>query len=100
MSSARKENISFSEEIDKLRSEILNLGNYKDELDAKNEKEISVYKEEISALKTQLKIKESTYDKLSNENGKTISNLRKRVKKLEDALEKESNRKGLFTRFK
>lgn len=55
MSSARKENISFSEEIDKLRSEILNLGNYKDELDAKNEKEISVYKEEISALKNSIK---------------------------------------------
>jgi hypothetical protein len=57
------------------------------------------YKEELSSLRTQLKLKESSYDKLSNESSKTISDLRKEVSKLEDALEKESN-KGLFNRFK
>lgn len=68
-------------------------------MDAKSKKEIDSYKEEISALKTQLKIKESSYDKLSNESGKTISDLRKQVSKLEESLEKQSN-KGLFNRFK
>ena len=64
-----------------------------------SQKEINGYKSEISELKTQLKVKESSYDKLSNENGKTISDLRKQVAKLEEKLEKESN-KGLFNRFK
>ncbi len=99
LSDARKENISLSDEVDKLRSEIIDLGNYKEEVDAQSKKEIEGYKNEISELKTQLKVKESSYDKLSNENGKTISDLRKQVAKLEEKLEKESN-KGLFNRFK
>ena len=99
LSDARKENISLSEEVDKLRAEIIDLGNYKDEVDAQSKKEIDGYKQEISDLKTKLKVKESSYDKLSNENSKTISDLRKQVTKLEEKLEKESN-KGLFNRFK
>ena len=99
LSDARKENISLSDEVDKLRAEIIDLGNYKEEVDAQNKKEIDGYKEEISSLKTQLKVKESSYDKLSNESGKTIADLRKQVAKLEQSLEKESS-KGLFNRFK
>ena len=64
-----------------------------------NKENISSYKEESSSLTTQLKVKESTYDKSSNETNKTISDLRKQVTKLEEKLEKESN-KGLFNRFK
>ena len=64
-----------------------------------NKKEISGYKDEISSLKTQLKLKESSYDKLSNESKKTISDLHNQVKKLEDELEKQSN-KGLFNRLR
>ena len=91
--------LDLSEEVDKLRAEIIEFGNYKEEVDAQSQKEINGYKSEISELKTQLKVKESSYDKLSNENGKTISDLRKQVAKLEEKLEKESN-KGLFNRFK
>jgi len=99
LSSARKENIEVSEEVDKLRAEIIDLGNYKDEVDDKYKKEIEGYKEEISSLSTQLKLKESSYDKLSNDSKKTIADLNNQIKKLEDDLEKESN-KGLFNRFK
>ena len=99
LSSARKENISLSEEVDKLRSELIDLGNYKDEVDTQNKKEIEGYKSEISSLTTQLKLKESSYDKLSNDSKRAISDLNKQIKDLEEALEKESN-KGLFNRFK
>ena len=99
LSDARKENISLSEEVDKLRAEIIEFGNYKEEVDAQNKKEIDGYKEEISSLKTQLKIKESSYDKLSNESSKTIADLRKQVTKLEESAEKASG-KGLLNRFR
>ena len=99
LSESRKENISLSEEVDKLRAEIIEFGNYKEEVEAQIKKEVDGYKEEISDLRTKLKVKESSYDKLSNETSKTISDLRKQVAKLEEKLEKESN-KGLFNRFK
>jgi DNA repair exonuclease SbcCD ATPase subunit len=99
LADSRKENVALSEEVDQLRAELIELGNYKEEVDNKNKKEIEGYKEEISSLKTQLKLKESSYDKLSNDSSKTISDLRKQVSKLEEDLEKESN-KGLFNRFK
>ena len=99
LSEARKENISLSEEVDKLRAELIDLGNYKEEVDNQNKKEISEYKDEISSLKTQLKLKESSYDKLSNESKKTITDLHNQIAKLEEELEKQSN-KGLFNRFK
>ena len=99
LASTRKENIDLSEEVDKLRSELIELGNYKDEVDTQNKEEIQGYKSEISSLTTQLKLKESSYDKLSNESKSTIADLNKHIVKLEDELEKQSN-KGLFNRFK
>ncbi|MBR3112897.1 MAG: acyltransferase [Methanobrevibacter sp.] len=99
LASTRKENIDLSEEVDKLRSELIELGNYKDEVDTQNKEEIQGYKSEISSLTTQLKLKESSYDKLSNESKSTIADLNKQIVKLEDELEKQSN-KGLFNRFK
>lgn len=99
LSESRKENIALSEDVDKLRAEIIEIGNYKEEVDTKFKKEISGYKEEISTLRTQLKVKESSYDKLSNESNKTISDLRKQVSKLEEQAEK-SSKGGLFNRFK
>ena len=99
LAEARKENIETSEEVDKLRAELIEVGNYKEEVDAQNKKEIEGYKEEISSIRTQLKVKESSYDKLSNESSKTISDLRKQVAKLEEELENKSN-KGLFNRLR
>jgi chromosome segregation ATPase len=99
LSDARKENISLSDEVDKLRAEIIEFGNYKEEVEAQSKKEVDGFKSEISDLRTKLKVKESSYDKLSNDTNKTISDLRKQVTKLEEKLEKESN-KGLFNRFK
>ena len=99
LADSRKENIELSEEIDKLRAEIIEFGNYKEEVEAQSKKEVDGYKEEISTLRTQLKVKESSYDKLSNESSKTISDLRKQVAKLEEINEKESS-KGFFDRFK
>ena len=63
-----------------------------------DKKEITKYKEEFLLLQ-QLKLKESSYDKLSNDSKNTIADLNNQIKKLEDDLEKESN-KGLFNRFK
>ena len=97
--SLKDENNGLNSEIAELRKDLIEIGNYKEEVDKQNKDAISKYKEEISSLKTQLKVKESSYDKLSNENNKTITDLRKQVKKLEEQLEKESN-KGLFNRFK
>ena len=59
LSDSRKENIDLSEEVDKLRAELIELGNYKDEVDTNMKQEMDQYKEEISSLKTQLKVKES-----------------------------------------
>ncbi len=99
LADARKENIEASEEVDKLRAELIEVGNYKDEVDKQYKKEIEGYKEEISSLSTQLKVKESSYDKLSNESKSKISSLNNTVKRLEDELEKQSN-KGLFNRLR
>ena len=67
LADSRKENIELSEEVDKLRAELIELGNYKEEVDKDNKKQMDEYKEEVSSLRTQLKLKESSYDKLSNE---------------------------------
>jgi chromosome segregation ATPase len=99
LADSRKENINLSDEVDKLRAEIIEFGNYKEEVETQSKKEVQGLNDELSDLRTQLKIKESSYDKLSNESGKTIADLRKQVEKLEEKLEKESN-KGLFNRFK
>lgn len=96
---AKKDNTGLSNEIKTLRDEIIELGNYKEEVNQQVKKEIEGYKEEISSLTTQLRLKESNYDKLSNESSKTISSLKKQIAKLEEDLEKESN-KGLFNRFR
>ena len=99
LSGSKDKNSQLQDEIDDLRKDLIEIGDYKEEVDKQNNKTISKYKEEVSSLRTQLKVKESSYDKLSNESNKTISDLRKQIAKLEDALEKESN-KGLFKRFK
>lgn len=99
LEAAKKENTSLSDEVKTLRNELIEIGNYKDEVDSQNKKEIDGYKEEISSLKNQLRLKESSFDKLSNESNKAIADLKNQVAELEEALEKESN-KGLLSRFK
>ncbi|MBQ6511744.1 MAG: acyltransferase [Methanobrevibacter sp.] len=93
------ENKKLNDEVIDLRNDLIEIGDYKDEVDKKNNHTIAKLKEENSSLTSQLKIKESSYDKLSNDSNKTISDLKKQIAKLEEALEKESN-KGLFNRFK
>ena len=96
---SKEENKKLNNEVMDLRNDLIEIGDYKEEVDLKNKQTINQYKEENSSLKSQLKIKESSYDKLANDTNRTISDLRKQVAKLEEALEKESN-KGLFNRFK
>ena len=99
LDSSKDKNSQLQDEVDDLRKDLIEIGDYKDEVDRQNNQTISKYEEEVSSLKTQLKVKESSYDKLSNESNKAISDLRKQVAKLEEALEEKSN-KGLFKRFK
>lgn len=95
----KEENANLSNEVNDLRQKLIEIGDYKEEVDAKTKATISKLEDENASLKTDLKIKQSSYDKLSNDSNKTISDLRKEVARLEEALEKESN-KGLFNRFK
>ncbi|MDO5859315.1 hypothetical protein [Methanobrevibacter sp.] len=99
LNKSKDENNKLSDEIIDLRNDLIEIGDYKEEVDRKNKHTIAKLKEENSLISAQLKAKESSYDKLANESNKTISDLRKQIAKLEEALEKESN-KGLFNRFK
>lgn len=96
---AKEENSNLTSELNDLRQQLIEIGNYKDEVDAQTKEKISNLESEVSSLRTDLKVKQSSYDKLSNDSQKTIADLRKEVARLEEALEKESN-KGLFNRFK
>ena len=99
LNKSKEENKKLTDEVIDLRNDLIEIGDYKDEVDKKNNHTIAKLNEEISSLNSQLKIKESSYDKLSNESNKTIADLRKKVTKLEESLEEKSN-KGLFNRFK
>ena len=78
-------------EVDKLKEQNKTLKQRIEELN----NDIDSLKDENNGLNSEI----AEFDKLSNENSKTITDLRKQVKKLEEQLEKESN-KGLFNRFK
>ena len=99
MDKLKEENANLSNEVNDLRQNLIEIGDYKEEVDAQTKDKISNLESEVSSLRTDLKIKQSSYDKLANDSQKTISDLRKEVTRLEEALEKESN-KGLFNRFK
>ena len=96
---SKKENDKLRAEVDDLRKKLIEMGDYKEEVDEKSKKSIDKLKDEIVSLKSELKIKQSNYDKLSNENQKTISDLRNQIDKLKQDAEKQS-KGGLFNRFK
>ena len=75
------------------------ISDLKDELNSKDIHEVDKLKEQNETLKQRIEELNNDIDSLKDENNKTIADLRKQVKKLEEQLEKESN-KGLFNRFK
>lgn len=79
-------------EIDDLRKQVIEMGNYKEEVDAKVKGEMNKLNEEIKSLTAELKGKQSSYDKLHNDSQKTIDDLKGQVSKLKKTLEKQANR--------
>ncbi|WP_400247129.1 acyltransferase [Methanobrevibacter smithii] len=82
----------FKSEIDDLRKQVIEMGNYKEEVDAKVKGEMNKLNEEIKSLTAELKGKQSSYDKLYNDSQKTIDDLKGQVSKLKKTLEKQANR--------
>ena len=82
----------LKDEIDSLRKQVIEMGNYKDEVDAKVKSEMNKLNEEIKSLTAELKGKQSSYDKLHNDSQKTIDDLKGQVSKLKKTLEKQANR--------
>ena len=96
----KKENDKLKAEIDDLRKKLIEMGDYKEEVDEKAQKSIDKLKEEIVSLKSELKIKQSNYDKLSNESQKSITDLRNQIDKLKKDAENQSSKGGFLNRFK
>ena len=96
----KKQNEELKAEVDDLRKKLIEMGNYKEEVDENAKKSIDKLKEEMVSLKSELKIKQSNYDKLSNESQKTIADLRNQIDKLKSDSEKQSAKGGFFDRFK
>ena len=96
----KKQNEELRAEVDDLRKKLIEMGNYKEEVDENAKKSIDKLKEEMVSLKSELKIKQSNYDKLSNESQKTIADLRNQIEKLKNDSEKKSEKGGFFDRFK
>ena len=96
----KKQNEELTAEVDDLRKKLIEMGDYKEEVDENAKKSIDKLKDEIVSLKSELKIKQSNYDKLSNESQKTISDLRNQIERLKNDSEKKSDKGGFFDRFK
>ncbi len=79
-------------EVSELRKQVIEMGNYKEEVDAKVKGEMNKLNEEIKSLTSELKGKQSSYDKLHNDSQKTIDDLKGQVSKLKKTLEKQANR--------
>ena len=86
-------------EIDDYRRKIIEIGDYKEEVEAETKGTINKLQNEISKLNTDLKIRQSSYDKLKAETDKTIKNLEKEIKELKESAAKEES-KGFFGRLK
>ena len=88
-----RENASnFESEISDLRKQVIEMGNYKEEVDAKVKSEMNDLNEKVKSLTTELKIKQSSFDKLHNDSQKTIDDLKGQVSKLKKTLDKQANR--------
>lgn len=85
-------------EIDGLRKNLIEIGNYKEKVNSETKAEINNYKQEIARLNSDLKSKQSNYDKLYNESQRTIGDLKNQVNKLKKAIDDHSNR-GILDRL-
>lgn len=97
---SKKLNDELRSEVDDLRKKLIEMGDYKEEVDQQSKKSIDKLKDEIVSLKSELKIKQSNYDKLSNDSQKTLTDLRNQIDKLKQDAEKQSNKGGFLGRFK
>lgn len=85
-------------EVLELRNKLIELGSYKDEVDAQTEDSIKEYKNTISQLNKELSSKQHSYDQLARESQRTIGELEAEITKYKEAIEKHANR-GLFDRL-
>lgn len=83
---------NLESEVSELRKQVIEMGNYKEEVDAKIKGEMNKLNEEIKSLTAELKGKQSSYEKLHNDSQKTIDDLKGQVSKLKKILEKQANR--------
>ena len=83
---------NLKSEIGELRKQVIEMGNYKEEVDAKVKSEMNNLNEKVKSLTTELKIKQSSFDKLHNDSQKTIDDLKGQVAKLKKTLDKQANR--------
>ena len=100
LDNVKEENDRLKAEVDDLRKKLIEMGDYKEEVDEQAQKSIDELKEEIVSLKAELKIKQSNYDKLSNDSQKSIADLKSQIEKLKQDAEKQSAKGGFFDRFK
>ncbi len=83
---------NLQSEISELRKQVIEMGNYKEEVDAKVKSEMNNLNEKVKSLTTELKIKQSSFDKLHNDSQKTIDDLKGQISKLKKTLDKQANR--------
>ncbi|MDO5848591.1 MAG: acyltransferase [Methanobrevibacter sp.] len=81
-----------------LRKKLIELGNYKDEVNAESTKTVNKYKDIINNLNHELNTKQSNYDRLYDESQKTINDLKIQINRYKKAINEHSNR-GLFDRL-
>lgn len=71
-----------------LSHKIIEIGDYKEQVEAENKGTINKLESKVSDLTTELKIKQSNYDKLKSDSERTIKNLENEVDKLRKAIDK------------
>lgn len=85
---------ALQSEVLDLRKKLIELGNYKEEVNADLARTVNKYKNIINNLNS----KQNNYDKLYNESQKTIKDLKDQLNKYKKALNEHSNR-SLFDRL-
>lgn len=83
---------ALQKEIDNLRKDLIEVGNYKEQVNENVKAEINSYKNHIKALEEELRNKQSKYDELYTESQRTINGLNEQVQKLRKAIDDHSKR--------